>query len=95
MIGFGRRPGKAAGCRFRPPPWTRSTPAWLDLDAQLEPDHLARLIDQGVQRLDLTPLLQSFSGRGTKVAPPELLLKIGLFEIRRGRTKPAQWYQDT
>ena len=95
MIDLRMRPGKAAESRFRPPPWTRSTPAWLDLDAQLEPDHLARLIDQGVDRLDLTPLLKSFSGRGTKAAPPDLMLKIVLFEIRRGRTKPAQWYQDT
>jgi transposase len=94
MIGIGMRPGKA-GCRFRSPPWTRSTPAWLDLDAQLEPGHLARLVDQGVERLDLTSLLKSFSGRGTKAVPPDLMLKIVLFEIRRGRTKPAQWYQDT
>jgi len=95
MIGPRRRPAKAAVPRFRPPPWTRSTPAWLALDAQLETDHLARLIDQGVDRLDLAPLLRSFAGRGSRPSPPGLMLKIALFEIQRGRTSPAQWYRDT
>lgn len=95
MIGSRGRPAQAAGQRFRPPPWTRATPAWLDLDAQLEADHLARRIDQGVARLDLTPLLRSFAGRGSRPSPPALMLKIVLFEIQRGRPSPAQWYQDT
>jgi transposase len=95
MIDPRGRPGKAAVERFRPPPWTRAAPAWLAVDAQLETDHLARLIDQGVDRLDLTPLLRSFSGRGSRPSPPALMLKIVLFEIQRGRTSPAQWYQDT
>jgi transposase len=56
---------------------------------------LARLIDRGVEGLDLTPLLQSYAGRGSQAAPPELMLKIVLFEIQRGRTSPAQWYRDT
>ncbi len=89
------RPAQAAGPRFQNPPWTRSTPAWLALDAQLEADHLARRIDQGVARLDLTPLLRSYAGRGSRPWPPGLMLKIALFEIQRGRTSPAQWYQDT
>jgi transposase len=95
MIDSRGRPAKAVGQRFRAPPWTRSTPAWLTLDAQLEDDHLARRIDQGVDRLDLTPLLRSYAGRGCRPAPPGLMLKIVLFEIQRGRTSPAQWYQDT
>ena len=89
------RPAQAARPRFRDPPWARSTPAWLALDAQLETDHLARLIDHGVDRFDLTPLLRSYAGRGSRPAPPDLMLKIVLFEIQRGRTSPAQWYQDT
>src|SRR5262249_18075796 len=95
MIGPRGRPAQAAVERFRAPPWTRSTPAWLALDAQLETDHLARLIDQGVGPLDLPPLLRSFAGRGDRPAPPDLMLKIVLFEIQRGRTSPAQWYRDT
>src|SRR5262245_9718118 len=95
MIGPQPRPAKAATDRFRPPPWTRATPAWLALDAQLEPDHLARLIDQGAGRLDLTPLCQSYAGRGSRPSPPQLMLRIVLFEIQRGRKSPAQWYRDT
>ena len=95
MVTTRRRPGKAAGPHFRPAPWTRSSPQWQQLDAQLEPDHLARLIDCGVAALDLTPLLQSYAGRGSPPWPPALMLRIALFEIRRGRPSPAQWYRDT
>jgi transposase len=95
MISLAGRPAKAAVPRFRAPPWTPATPAWRALDAQLEAGHLARLIDQGVDRLDLTPLLRSFAGRGSPPYPPALMLKVALFEIQRGRASPAQWYQDS
>ncbi len=95
MIGSRGRPGKTAHPSFRPPPWTRSSPEWLRIDPQLEPDHLARRIDRGVDQLDVTPLVQSYTGRGSPADPPALLLKIVLFEIQRGRSSPAQWYLDT
>jgi len=95
MIRSRQRLAKVAGDRFATPPWTPTTPAWQALDAQLEANHLARLIDQGVAQLDLTPLLQSYAGRGSPACPPDQMLKIALFEIQRGRTSPAQWYQDT
>ena len=94
MLGAWRRPGKAAAA-FRQPLWTRTSPKWLELDQKLEADHLARLIDRGVELLDLTPLEQSYAGHGSLPCPPKLLLKIVLFEIQRGRTSPAQWYLDT
>ncbi|MBV8069129.1 MAG: IS1182 family transposase [Acidobacteriaceae bacterium] len=74
---------------------TRSSPLWLQFNEQLDADHLARLIDRGVDQLDLTPLEQSYTGRGSLPYSPTLLLKIVLFEIHRGRPKPAQWYLDT
>jgi transposase len=95
MIAVGDRPEKVATDAFQPPPWTRHSPPWLALDAPLEADHLARRIDRGVEQLDLTPLWQSYSGRGTLPCRPDLMLKIALFEIQRGRASPAQWYLDT
>src|SRR5689334_21141154 len=89
IIRFRGRPGKATPGPFRPPPWTRTAPQWRQLDEQLEPGHLARLIDQGVDRLDWTPLRQSYAGRGSPPCRPDLMLKIVLFEIQRGRTSPA------
>jgi transposase len=80
--------------RCAAPPWDRAAPAWLALDAQLPPDHLARLIDLGVAQLDLTPLFCSYSGRGSPACRPDLLLKMVLFEIQRGRPRPAQWHLD-
>jgi len=94
MIGCRRRLGKDAGNKFAPPPWERSSAEWLRIDQQLEADHLARRIDRGVDRLDLTPLLASYAGRGSKACRPDLMLKMALFEIQRGRVSPAQWYLD-
>lgn len=95
MIGCGRRPGKETGNKFAPPPWDRTSPEWLKIDGELADDHLARLIDRGVDLLDLTPLVESYAGRGSKACQPDLMLKIALFEIQRGRTSPALWYLDT
>jgi hypothetical protein len=94
MIGCRRRPGKETWNKFAPPPWERTSADWLKIDEQLEADHLARLIDRGVERLDLTALLESYAGRGSKACRPDLMLKIALFEIQRGRAGPALWYLD-
>jgi hypothetical protein len=42
-----------------------------------------------------SPLLASYSGHGSKACRPDLMLRIVLFEMQRGRTSPAQWYLDT
>src|SRR4051812_20732195 len=81
--------------KFAPPPWQPTSPERLALGMRLEEDHLARILDWAVDQLDLTELLQSYRGRGSKPCRPDLMLKIVLFEIERGRPKPAQWYLDT
>ncbi len=86
--------GKAK-VRFAEPPWTAQSVPWLQIDAQLPPDHLAREIRQAMPRLDLTPLYDSYSGRGKAPHRPDLLVAIVLFELRRGQRQPSQWCQDT
>ena len=80
--------------RFAEPPWTESYEPWLELDAQLPPDHLAREIRDAMTPLDLTPLYRTYGGRGKAPHPPDLMLAIVLFERRRGQRKPSQWYRD-
>jgi transposase len=80
--------------RWANPPWTPSSPPWLELDRELPPDDRARLIDRLVAELDLTPLRQAYAGTGSAAHPPELLLRLVLFEIDRGRLRPAQWHKD-
>ena len=94
MIDRERRSGKAAWDRFAKPPWSQTSAEWLEVDQELEDDHLARQIDRAVACLDLTPLIESYSGHGTKPHRPDLMLKMVLFEIQRGRSSPAQWYLD-
>jgi Transposase DDE domain len=86
--------GKLDWESFQSPPWSSQSPAWLELDEDLEEDHLARLIDWGVDQLDLQPLVASFGRGGSKPYRPDLMLKIVLFEIQRGRSSPAQWFLD-
>jgi hypothetical protein len=81
--------------RFAEPPWNEHSEPWLDLDAQLPPDHLARDIRGAMTHLDLTPLYLTYGGRGKAPHPPDLMLAIVLFERRRGQRKPSQWYRDT
>lgn len=90
-----RRPRRAACPRWRQPPWESQHPRWQILDDELEPNHLARRIDQLVELLDLRALHDSYAGLGTQAWPPQLLLKLALYELQTGRVAPAHWYRDT
>lgn len=80
--------------RFAEPPWNRHSPAWLDLDARLPHDHLARQIAHLVEQLDLTDLYASYAGCGSRPYRPDLLLKVILYEVWRGHHRPADWARD-
>jgi transposase len=80
--------------KFAAPVWADDDPLRLALDADLEPDHTARLIDQLVAELDVRPLLDSYSGRGRKPHRPDLLLRVVLFEMHAGRQSPSEWADD-
>jgi transposase len=60
----------------------------------LPPDHLARHIDQAVDRLDLAELRAAYAGTGSLPYPPELLLRAVLYEVQRGQHSPAAWHRD-
>jgi len=83
----------ASKVSFRAAPLEPWTDAWVALDVRLEPDHLARLIDRALSRLDLSPLWAAYAGFGSTAYPPERLLAAILFETQRGHHRPAQWYR--
>lgn len=76
------------------PPWTCQSPEWLAIDADLSPAHLARDMAQLVELLDLLPLYETYSGRGSLPHRPDLLLKVVLYDLQRGRHRPVQWAAD-
>jgi transposase len=80
--------------RFRTPPWHDGHPAKRALEQRLDPDHLARSLDRLVGRLDLTALRAAYRGTGSDAHPPDRLLAVVLYELRRGRHRPAQWHLD-
>src|SRR5580692_2141922 len=80
---------------FAAPPWTDDDPRRLELGQRLDPDHLARRIDQAVARLDLSPLWQSYAGTGSLPHRPDLLLRAVLYETQRGQHSPAAWHRDS
>jgi transposase len=86
--------GNNARGRFRTPPWHDSHPAKLDLEQRLAPDHLACVLDRAVDGLDLTALRATYGGTGSQAHPPERLLRVVLYELRRGHTTPAAWHRD-
>src|SRR5262249_53118899 len=80
--------------RFAAPPWDTDSLAWQLLDHDLAADHLARVIDQAVDQLDLTDLSAAYAGTGSLAHPPDVLLKAVLYELHSGRRRPAQWCKD-
>jgi transposase len=47
-----------------------------------------------LDRLDLSPLFDSYSGRGSAAICPKRMLAVVLIEKHRGRPSPAQWFVD-
>jgi len=91
-IGLGKA-GKTV--EFRSPAWDKQHPHWRQIDDRIPEEHLARLIDEGVDDLDLRPLIRSYQGRGSPPWPPDLMLKIVMYEIAAGRPSPAEWFRAT
>jgi transposase len=92
---FTRRKRNGKSVSFAEPPWDQDSPHWQDLDRELPVDHLARLVVERMAVFDLAPLLASYQGRGSKPYRPDLLLRIALIEIQRGRHSPTHWFKDT
>ncbi len=94
MIAIRERHGKDADRRFAEPPWDEQTPRWQGIDRSLPAEHLARQIHEVVGELDLAGLFATYSGRGSKALWPDLLLRLVLYEMQRGRLSPAEWFLD-
>jgi transposase len=94
MIAIRERHGKDADHRFAEPPWDEHNLRWREIDQSLPADHLARQIDQAVVELDLAGVFATYTGRGSKALWPDLLLRLVLYEMQRGRQSPAEWFLD-
>jgi transposase len=79
---------------FAEPPWEEDNPSRQEIETRIPTDHLAMLIDAGVDRLDLSALFASYSGRGSKPLRPDLLLKVALYELACGKPSPAEWFRE-
>jgi len=78
------------------PPWDENSPEWQALDFQIDEGDLVRVIGQSVDDgiFDVEAVFDVYSGRGSAAHPPDLLLKLAIYEHCRGRTKPIQWHRD-
>lgn len=95
MVHRRERVGKHAPVRFADPPWNEEHPQWQDLDRRIPQDHIAREVVASLERLDLALLFACYSASGSPPTRPDLMLRIVLIELRRGRTRPNQWFIDT
>lgn len=80
--------------RFIAPPWTVDSPQWLAIDADLPADNPVREVAAVVAEQDLSRVVASYAGVGSPAHPPEILMRIVLFEIHRGRLSPSEWVED-
>ena len=76
-------PDNPPGPRWISPPWTTASDRWLEIELDLPVDHRARRFAEIVAELDLTALVGSYAGLGSPAYPPELLVRLALFEIHR------------
>jgi transposase len=81
---------RPSGRRFRQP-WHDSHPKRRELEQRLAVNHLARRIDRLVDTLDLTTLFATYAQTGAQAHPPDLLLKLALYELHEGERKPCRW----
>ena len=87
-------PAGTCDARFAAPCWADDDPRRLELEVRLDPEHLARRIEQAVARLDLTALFAAYAGTGSLPHRPDLLLRAVLYETQRGQHSPAAWCRD-
>jgi transposase len=86
--------GETESGPWRPVPCPIGSVEWDAWDRQLAADAIARLVVEALPSLDLGPLWESYSGRGSLPYSPALLLAVVLVEKQRGRMSPSQWHRD-
>jgi transposase len=87
--------GRCALSFFAQPPWNQTSPEWLALDRQLDPDHPVRRFARLTEaELNLDSLHRTYCGRGSRPHRPDLLLKLLIYEHSQGRPQPVQWFKD-
>ncbi len=94
MVALGTSSDKRCEACFARPPWTKDSPEWKRLDAELPEDHVARRMVAAVELLDLRPLFASYRLGGSDALRPDLMLRMMLIEMRSGRQHPSQWFRD-
>jgi len=94
MVAFGSQVTKVDWSRFALPAIESGTSKWLQLDAAIEENHVARLIDQWVDTLDFGGLIKQYKYSGSPPLRPDLMLKMVLFCYHRGITSPAKWFHE-
>ena len=94
MVGCTKRSGNRAKVRFAEPPWNERSDEWQVRDRQVGANHPAREVLEAMKQLDLTPLFGLYLGAGKPPIRPDLMLRVVLIEIRRGRPRPGQWFRD-
>lgn len=78
----------------QPAPSPRGSDQWEVWNRQLADDDVARLVIKALPSLDLRPLWNSYSGRGSLPYSPDRMLAMVLVEKQRGRASPSQWHRD-
>ena len=76
---------------FAEPPLAEDSREWLELGDRFGASHNARIVEEGVNRLERSLLEEAYRGVGSEAYRPELMLNMVMFEMLEGRGSPAPW----
>lgn len=75
-------------------PLDDSSQTWADRGSQWDSDHKVWLVERAVAEWDCSALEDSYSGRGSAAHPPDLMLRLAVYETLQGQGSPNRWAQD-
>jgi transposase len=75
-------------------PLPEEDPRWQEIGAKLSDDHLAKLVERQLNRLERSVIDAVYRRRGTRPYDPILLLKMVVYQYLKGQQSPAAWCEE-
>jgi transposase len=75
-------------------PLPEEDPRWQEIGEQLPDDHLAKLVERQINRVDRSAIDAVYDGRGSPAYDPMVMLKMVLLQYLKGQQSPAAWCEE-
>ena len=71
-----------------------SHPSWKQIDAKLDSNDHARIVQRQIAQLDPQTLYKIYSGVGRQAYEPTAMLRMVLYLLLKGIASPARWFEE-